>query len=542
MTPHAAQQSLPSALARDAAPSARTSARTHLPTHYVDSVRGLAATYVMLGHARFLLLIGTVAALQHGGAVKYEAIGLLVTRYGVGAVMAFFLVSGYAIHYRQAFALAQGNLEMRWRDYAWHRFRRLYPPLLAAVGITALADTVGTHLYAPIYLGTSPVLNFGGNESLTVGSLLSTLTFTQGFIARVFGTDVPLWSLAYEAFFYLAYPLALAVNRRAGPVKTLFAFCVLGGGVALVNGLGLNWHPLDLLALWPAWIGGMFIADARAGRVRLPQRFWSICAVASLILLAGTSLGLLLLRSQQTQNNPALTGVNFTFLLWILSFAGPLGWLCAAEHTAQTRARVSKICRPLLGLGAMSYSLYVVHFPVLALVSAWWISRTGALPTSPWLMVGGICAALAAGFIVYLVAERPVTGGGAKRRKHEDATRDDAPRSSVVAASQPANTTGGDAEEPILREVRAQSERWMSRRWNMPSQAQSLRELGSPEWDFVTRALGYTPDRAWIVTVQVNGPANGQANGMQDTAVIAQYQGQIFAVEPPRSSPLVAER
>ncbi len=529
MTPPAAHQSLPSALTHNAAPPAQANARAHLPTHYVDSVRGIAATYVMLGHARFLLLIGTVAALSHGGVVKYEAIGLLVTRYGVAAVMAFFLVSGYAIHYRQAFALAQGTLNMRWRDYAWHRFRRLYPPLLAAVAVTALADTLGAHLYAASYLGTSPVMNFGGNESLNLGSLLSTLTFTQGFITRVFGTDVPLWSLAYEAFFYVAYPLALAVNRRAGPVKTLFAFCVLGGGVALINGLGLNWHGLDLLALWPAWIGGMFIADARAGRVRLPQRFWSIFAVASLLLMAGTALVLLLMRGQQQQNNPALTGVNFTFLLWILAFAGPLGWLCAAEHTAPTRARVSRICRPLLGLGAMSYSLYVVHFPVLALVCAWWLSRTGALPTSPWLFIGGICAALVAGFVVYLIAERPVTGGGARRRKHEDATQDDSQKMSPAGA-QPAGATGS-AEEPILREVRAQAERWMSRRWNLPSRAQSLRELSSAEWGFVARSLGYTPDRAWIVTTQINRPGTESA---QDTAVVAQYQGQIFAVEPPR--------
>ncbi|HKD74863.1 MAG TPA: hypothetical protein VKB76_05185, partial [Ktedonobacterales bacterium] len=304
---------------------------------------------------------------------------------------------------------------------------------------------------------------------------------------------------------------------------------------------GLNWHILDLLALWPAWIAGMFIADARAGRVRLPPLFWSIFAIASLILLAGTSLALLLLRSQQQQNNPALTGVNFTFLLWILSFAGPIGWLCAAEHTAQTRARVSQICRPLLGLGAMSYSLYAVHFPVLALVSAWWISRTGAMAASPWLMLGGIGAALAVGFIVYLVAERPVTGGGARRRKHEDTIQENRTQASVTGA-QPESAIGNEMEEPILREVRAQSERWMSRRWNMPSQAQSLRELNNSDWGFVTRALGYSPDRAWLVTLQINGPAGGQADGTQDTAVVAQYQGQIFAVEPPRSSPLVAER
>jgi peptidoglycan/LPS O-acetylase OafA/YrhL len=526
------------------APSVPLASREHLPTNYVDGVRGIAATYVMLGHARFLLFIGagTVLTLGLGGLVKYEAAALLVTRYGVAAVMAFFLVSGYAIHYRQAFKLAKGDESMSWRDYAWHRFRRLYPPLLAAVVLTAICDTIGSRLYPALYLGTSSL--GGGDQSLTWGSLLSTLTFTQGFLGREFGTDVPLWSLAYEAFFYVMYPFALAVNRRAGPAKTLLAFSVLGGGAALLNGLGLNLHALDLLALWPAWIGGMFIADARAGRVKIPEQWWNIFAIAGLVLMAGTALALLKLERNINVN------VNFFFLPWILSFAGPIGWLCAAKHTEPARARVVKVSRPLLGLGAMSYSLYVVHYPVLALISAWYLSsHGGALPTKPWLFFGGVAVALAAGFAVYWVAERPVTGKRAVREERGiERTVGDAAVPLVAPAGVPAAalTANHDArpyvpvgntfigtEDLTMREVRHEAEQWTTRRWNLPSRIESTRELGQDEWGFVAHALGYQPERAWMVTMQVCSPAGDWSQAQRDTAVIAQRQGAIFPVEPP---------
>ncbi len=518
--------------------------REHLPTKFVDSVRGLAATYVMLGHARFLLFIGAsvAATVGVGRLTHYEVYALATTRYGVAAVMAFFLVSGYSIHYRQAFQLAKGELqEMNWRAYAFHRFRRLYPPLLAALVVTAICDSIGAHLYPALYNGTSPALDLGGNQSLTWQSLVSCLTFTQGFLAREFGTDVPLWSLAYEGFFYLVYPIVLAVNRRSGPTRSLFAFSVLGGGVALLLGLGLNVHALDLLALWPSWIFGMFIADARAGRVRVPDRLWNWFAGGSLVLLFGTAIVML--------KYPQDTDVNFVFLLWILSFAGPLGWLCAAKHGPVTRARMARVCKPLLGLGAMSYSLYVAHFPVLALIAAWWLSQHAGLPTNPLLFAGGVVAALAVAYLVYLVAERPVTGTHrAEGRGVEKVIGTAAipvvrPALAGVPAGMapvhdarpyvPVGNTFIGTEDLTMREVRAQAEMWTSRRWQAISRFESARELGASEWGFVTRALGSPPERAWVVTMRVAGPGGDWSSGQQDTAVVALRQGLVTAIDPP---------
>ncbi|MBA3823031.1 MAG: acyltransferase [Ktedonobacterales bacterium] len=398
------------------------SAAQVLPTEYVDGVRGIAATYVMLNHARFLLFISAATALATQPSASFRALlyVLSTTRYGVAGVMCFFIVSGYAIHYRQANKLATTWQKMSWRDYAWHRARRLYPPLLAAIVIILVADTLGAHFYPGLYQGTSPVLALGGDHTPTVGSLLGTLTFTQGFLTKVFGSDDPLWSLAYEAFFYLLYPIVLGLDQRIGPVKTMGIILALGLsvaaligvgitpaglGVSLYSPLGIATHALNLLALWPAWVAGVFIADARAGRVQIPTRWWSIAAVVGFGLLISSGLFLVL-----KNPNVQINDINIFYLVWVVGFVGPIGWLCAARHPQRMHDLVGVVFRPLRRLGAMSYSLYVIHFPILALVCAWWLSTHDQLPRAPWLMLVGIALVLAIAFGVYTVAERPFTG------------------------------------------------------------------------------------------------------------------------------------
>ena len=392
-----------------------------LPTEYVDGVRGIAAFYVVLNHARFLLFISAATALAtHPGTIFTAALAVLaLTRYGVAGVMCFFIVSGYAIHYRQAYKMAGKWQKMSWRDYAIHRARRLYPPLLAAIVIIFVADTLGAHFYPGLYNGTSTVLNLGGDHTPSFPSLAGTLTFVQGFATKVFGSDDPLWSLAYEGFFYLMYPIVLGLDQRIGPVKMLALFVALGLSVAAIIGMGITpdglhvdlfsplgiaSHALNLLAMWPAWVAGAFIADARAGRVQIPTRWWSLGAVVGLVLLASSALFLVVKNPNIQINN-----INIFYLVWVVGFFGPIGWLCAAQHPARVRTLVGHVFNPLSRLGKMSYSLYVVHFPTLALVCAMWLASHDSLPRTPWLMLGGIVAALSVAYGTYLVAERPFT-------------------------------------------------------------------------------------------------------------------------------------
>jgi peptidoglycan/LPS O-acetylase OafA/YrhL len=191
-------------------------------------LRGLAALYVMLGHARWLLW-----ASQHEYAASAPSkVGSVLAvlsaslTFGHQAVLLFFLISGFCIHYRQARSLAtSGDGRMNLKSYAWRRLRRLYPPLLLALALTALFDSLGASLNPAYYAGQTayPSINdaaVAGSRTLT--TLFGGLLFQSSLATPSFGTNGPLWSLSYELWFS-------ATGSRLG-----------AGRVELLGGLGLR--------------------------------------------------------------------------------------------------------------------------------------------------------------------------------------------------------------------------------------------------------------------------------------------------------------
>ena len=74
---------------------------------FLDGLRGLAALYVMIGHARWLLWEGySEGYLQHPDSYSQAGKALVyffsIFRYGREAVLFFFVLSGFVIHLRYA--------------------------------------------------------------------------------------------------------------------------------------------------------------------------------------------------------------------------------------------------------------------------------------------------------------------------------------------------------------------------------------------------------------------------------------------------------
>ena len=68
--------------------------------------------------------------------------------------------------------------------------------------------------------------------------------------------------------------------------------------------------------------------------------------------------------------------------------------------------RAEAVSRWLAPLGDMSYSLYIVHYPWLALVSAWWLWQHPRLPLGAELAIPGALSALALGWTLWYLVER----------------------------------------------------------------------------------------------------------------------------------------
>lgn len=371
-------------------PGLRAVARPKLA--FLDGLRGIAALYVVLHHARTLLWEGHSGYLSHpenysffARALVYVSAGL---RWGHEAVIFFFVLSGFVIHLKYARRIAIDHSDTRFDlgPYLRRRARRLYPPLLAALLLTACLDALGTHFQLATHLGTTPYpqLNANIGRDHSMGTVFHNLVF---IMQPVFGSNGPLWSLTYEWYFYLLYPAFFLITRRSWLSATV-----------LLIGMSL----LSFLPHWPSWSGwvqgvfrlmivwwlGALLADRFAGRFSVPYS-----------RVAWLSLGLLIIP----------TSIQFGGCRDILigvGFVGVLASLFAMQQAGSSMAALSFL-RPL---GDMSYTLYVAHYPMLALMSGLLMrAYAGLLPQHfGWVCLGAMTCIIVA-WALHFIVERPFT-------------------------------------------------------------------------------------------------------------------------------------
>ena len=348
----------------------------------IDAVRGLAALLVAGFHCLEANWIGLPAYWQlDNGAVSVSSILALATwpfMYGSIGVPILFVVSGYVIHRRSAKQLATGALSFDQARFLLRRFIRIYPTLLAAIALTLICDHFTRTVLHKSTLGDNTLGDTG-----SLWALLVNIVSLQGALGPPFGSNVALWSLAYEVQFYAFYPLALAVRSRIGAAWMLvaaFGLSVLGYVVLARNGIGA------FPTYFAAWWIGAYLADREAEAKTLP-RWWP--ALPGLLIPAGCYFF--------SNQRPLLM-----FMAWSIGFAPVLAWL------VQSRSRWAAVRTPLHQVGQFSYSIYAVHMPVIALANA--LLLAGSQSNNLGWSLGIAAIALLFGYAIFLVAERPSIG------------------------------------------------------------------------------------------------------------------------------------
>jgi peptidoglycan/LPS O-acetylase OafA/YrhL len=203
----------------------------------LELLRGLACIEVVLSHLpwphdQFL----NVALWTVGG-------------WGGEAVIVFFVLSGYVI------ALSQERNHRPFLEFMRARFRRLLPLYLIAIAATA-----------PLEKWLTPVTPIRDTVALH-------LAFLQFPPVYLFQNNKPLWSLSFEFYFYLAF--ALTMGRWQTPLRWLW--CVLGLAAIALCSFGVTfpgfWGHLDaILAYSPIWLlGSVLIYDRWFPRFSLRQ-------------------------------------------------------------------------------------------------------------------------------------------------------------------------------------------------------------------------------------------------------------------------------
>jgi peptidoglycan/LPS O-acetylase OafA/YrhL len=305
---------------------------------FFDAFRFLAALVVLFGHARAALWVDPDQAVVLSWWAKsvYFVAGL-----GHAAVMVFFVLSGFWIT-QSVERLAPH--ERFWAEYLTDRWSRLLIVILPALLVGGALDLAGAGLFdGPIYFDGLGAHNVFKNvyDCLTPAVFLGNLLFLQGFTnVAPFGSNTPLWSLAFEFWYYVWFAaLALAARRRFSPVLLSLALALLSPRLA--TGF-LVWMVGSML----------FYADRRYDEHSRSRPFRTL----GFVICGGLALLAALVAARMHWLPEPISD-----LVVGVSFAG-FGWGLLGGAV-----RFPNRLLPLLSrYGAKSsFSLYVIHYPLI---------------------------------------------------------------------------------------------------------------------------------------------------------------------------------
>ena len=298
--------------------------------------------FVMLDFYRFLAASGVVvyhfAAYNPGTALHG-----LVTEFGL-FVDFFFILSGFVIAYVYAdnVSTAAGVA-----TFLRRRIARVYPLHFATLMFYVIPVAILTLAHRPI---PNP-------EKYSLSFVPYQLTMTQSWFGNGALTfNHPAWSISVEWAMYLAFPLLIWFRRLAGGWVILAA--VVLGGAAL--GMFGDWESTAPLRAAPTFAIGVLIAMT-FDRVKISGAFWlgvsAFLAAVVLMVWGANLLGILVL---------------FALSVFLTANGQQQGQGTLFER------------KGFKLLGESSYSIYMLHTPILAIfINGIWSHLFGTSPQIP---------------------------------------------------------------------------------------------------------------------------------------------------------------
>ncbi len=369
--------------------------KPRLRLEYLDGLRGLAALYVVFFH----IYMEINFRLDGGGLPHWllRCIGWMA--HGHYAVAVFIVLSGYCLMLPVARS-ADGKLRGGAWDYLKRRARRILPPYYAALILSLVLIAVVPEM------GERHGTNWDwALPAFTPGVLWSHFLLVHNLSPDWFGKiNPPMWSVATEWQIYFFFPaLLLPVWRRFGVTAMLIAAFAVGIGLNLLFYPRLEpaapWYiGLFALGMAGAVIGFASQSHLRAWRERVP---WGLLAA----LCVSAFVGAALFRPQWTTH---YLGVDIVIgagtICLILACTRCLTRGTESQHFAVLRLLES---RWVVELGTFSYSLYLVHAPLLALLHSFlkmfWLSPAAMFGA---LLGVGVPLSVGLAYLFHLAFER----------------------------------------------------------------------------------------------------------------------------------------
>jgi peptidoglycan/LPS O-acetylase OafA/YrhL len=318
---------------------------------FLDPLRGLAIGMVFLYHC--VDAYSPVSDVRWDGLWRMwpDAPDWLLPLYGgwIGVPL-FFVISGFCIQLSRQSAVKRG--QTAWLPFYLKRFFRVYPP------------------YLVMFLGLW-AMSAAGHHPVNPQSVVTHLGLVQNLWPHwMYDLNASLWSVAVEWQLYLIYPMLWVATRAWGWRTCLTLAACLEMALnywPAFNQLGLG-QPLPLFfnhspfAYWFSWSLGAALADYYLSDRPLLTQWWH----------RPFWLGALVLSQCFKPLYP------LAFLYAALFFASLIARrlfapaITAFALAAQTQARQG-LRNHLAWIGEISYSVYLLHVPVMSLYP--WLTR-----------------------------------------------------------------------------------------------------------------------------------------------------------------------
>jgi len=302
------------------------------PSGYVpalDGLRGLAALVVVITHTS----VGLGLPLSRRIEIFEGPLAPLLN--ADGAVQLFFVLSGYVL----AGSLLRNRGASDLAAYGVKRIFRIHPPYVAAVALAWLLSF--------FYLESSEVSPFLRRMSaihLDAAELLASLRFPGSAFRQL----PPGWSLKVEMIFSLLLPAMLWIALRSH------------GLVLVALGAGALWLPHP-------WIFAIDFALGLAAYLERERLAAFLGALSRPPAIALVAISLALWTAPALLGWRADAGAGGDRTTIPVHALGSLGLVVLVAHRPELARGLA--LAPLAWLGRVSYSLYLVHFPLLLVLA-----------------------------------------------------------------------------------------------------------------------------------------------------------------------------
>ncbi len=361
----------------------------HLPE--LDALRGLAAFVVLLNHFHEVWL-----TTKHPFWIARPRLNPLLWMLvnGHSSVILFFLLSGFVL----TLPHLHGS-RPSYPVYALRRVCRIYLPYLAALLLSVAACGLFFHFRLDGHL-----LPEFWRQRPDARSLVQHLVMLGRL--DVYRYDGPVWSLVHEMRLSLAFPVILFCALRMRAVAAFF----IAGGCAVLASVSLVLLESNLpggvrMVAWSYTLSysGIFLLGAcLARRYHFYTRFIDRLDLVSKIPLFAVAALLYLY---------PLPGWHRISMGDFSTACGGLVLLTFALRHHGMAATVLRM-RPMQFLGTISYSLYLLHFPILILMSSLSSSRF----SFGWLLLPFLAASILAAVVMHRLVEIPSMALGRRVR------------------------------------------------------------------------------------------------------------------------------